>query len=382
MQSSSVNSTCVEVSPPFKNNLVVDGSNRSTPQSSELGDDNLLSDDNNEVDLAQQNMLQILHAESPQQSIMSSDACDLHWPQTPNILVTVDGEAASVVGDEEIISGSGESSRVDNLCSSPQDEAKGRECGALDAKDNEKQSCVRLDSKPSDTGNHTHCAVHKVSFGGLHTFFSTSSPPTDCNQESSMQLDGEDKSLTDYTEESELEKESQQQGQSNKTATTSLGGHDDFKPFNPALVPPSGIKGTGTPYEVHTACFRGLHTSSTIPSPEGCVYRESTVDGKDSVQSENDNEDSTGQQATKSSNLDPVLDPQPNNKITGTTCEVHAVKFRGLSTFHPSLRKERKCASMLAVHKDEGVSTQHEVYTVTFGGLYTFTTTLSPTLCD
>ena len=412
VHSSSVNSTCVDVSLPFLNDpSTIDSSNEQSPSPDSQKifefDEDEVDLDKNEVD-PERNMMQILHAESPQQSLILSppDRCDLH--RAPSCLPGIDD-----------INGGNSPSDNESSCSEPNSSLSQTREGAMDEWQmseedegsdttdfgllNEKKqgAAGQPNDKPSDTDNCTQCEVYTMTFGGMYTY--TATPDNGKLEEDKPNLKQSDQDvdaqLTNKTDSTPYEVYTMNFGglctftvttlnddvaeleqQPNETGDQLLekresGFIESVKDKKEEQSEPT------TPYEVYTVSFGGLHTFTVTPSV-----------------SENSSEPSS----TTSQNTEANFPTTPY--------KVYTVRFGGLQTFtttsdnrneplpttsqnteanlelpmevqeqRESLKVDKDWKQMA---DDHAVCTHYEVHTVTFGGLYTFTATLPPIQCD
>lgn len=409
VHSSSVNSTCVDVSLPFLNDpSTIDSSNEQSPSPNtkktfEFYEDKSDSD-KNEVN-PEHNMMQILHAESPQQSLILSalDRCDLHRP--PSCIPDMDN-------------GGDSPSDRDSSCSEPNslredvmdewqmsEEDEGSDTTDFGLLNKEKQGAAGHPSdKPSDTDNCTQCEMYTMTFGGMYTYTATPSPEIeDRDKEVKPDLkqsdQGVDAQLTSKTDSAPYEIYTMNFGGLYTFNSTTLDDSatelDQYSNQRGEQLPEKGeddlVKSMEdkedkqseptAPYEVYTVKFGGLHTFTTSPSV-----------------SDNSSEPlSTTSQKTEAN-------------LPTTPYEVYTVSFGGLQTFtttsdkrsellpttsqntesnlglpmevqeqRESLKVDKDCKEM---SDDRAACTPYEVHTVTFGGLYTFTATLPHIQCD
>ena len=381
VHSSSVNSTCVDVSRPFLNkpdtidsgNEQSQSPNPDTQKIFELDD----SPDESEVD-PELNMMQILHAESPQQSFLLSapDRCDLH--RAPSCLPDVDdGDANSQEGscDER---NTFREDDVDQWQMSEEDEASDiTDFGVINE---EKQATsVQPSNEPSVTESCAQCEVYTMTFGGMYAYTATPSP----------EIDDDDKQV-------DLEKEDKV----------------DLKPSDQDVDVQLASKTSGTPYEIYTMNFGGLYTFTTTTtsaisnSVTELLEEQPNLTGENLLERE---ENSSVESTEPEDKTDKPAEPT-------TPYEVYTVSFGGLHTFtatpssvsdgdinnsesssamteadtsqKPTESQEQR--EVLKVDKadcnlaidNHAICTPYEVHTVTFGGLYTFTATLPPIQCD
>lgn len=282
VQSSSVTSTCVEVSLPFRSEAVVGGYGQLpfNSQNSEL-DDGINSDsDKNEVDLAQLNVMQIFRAESPtQQSSLSSDCSDSHRGQLIQCL-PVDGESAST-------------------------------------------------EEKNESG--TNCEVYTVTFRGLYTFSATPSVESEGNGKSCTKEEQQSQTAADDSaggQPSSLQGQEKERSSSETLedlSATSIEDRDDGKQSSSASDPQPNHKTISTPIEMYTVSFGGLHTFTAIPSPD-------LVD-RDNARGRHEQEPSPARECDEAA--DPQLKHKPDESVH-TPCEVHRMTFGGLYTFTAS----------------------------------------------
>ena len=374
VHSSSVNSTCVDVSLPFLNEPdTIDSSNEQSPdpdtqKTFEFDEENGDSD-KNEVD-PELNMMQILHAESPQQSLVLSapDRCDLH--RAPSCLPDIDdGDTNSLSDKESSCSEPNSSSQtredaMDEWQMSEEDE--GSDTTDFGLINEEKQAAaVQPSNELSDFDSCTQCEVYTMTFGGMYAYTATTSKIDDSGR---LDTEKEDKL--------------------------------DLKQSDQDIDVQLASKAGGTPYEVYTMNFGGLYTFTATTS--------------DDITELEEKPNQTGEQLPEreeSSIVDSTEDKTDKQSESTTPYEVYTVSFGGLHTFTatpsvsdrdvnnsellPATSKTAEADSsrlprdVLKVDKDcnqmtddRAVYTPYEVHTVTFGGLYTFTATLPPIQCD
>ena len=374
--SSSVNSTCVDVSLPFLNEPdTIDSSNEQfqspdpdTQKTFEFDEDS----DKNEVCDPEQNMIQILiHPESSQQS--APDGCDLH--RAPSCLPDIDdGDITSLSSKESSCSEPNSSSqaREDTMdewqISEDDEKSDTTDFGLVNEKN--QGAAIHPSDKPNDTDSCIQCEVYTMTFGGVYAYTCTATPSPEIDDNS-------------RPEEDKL----------------------DLKQSDQDVGVQLASKTSGTPCEVYTIKFGGLYTFSATTSDDATELEEQP--------------NQTGQQLSEreeSSLADGMEDKTDKQSEPTTPYEVYTVNFGGLHTFtatpsvsdrnvnnSEALSATSKTAELEAnssqlpmeiqeqgeVDKDcnqmtdkHAISTPYEVHTVTFGGLYTFTATLPPIQCD
>ena len=140
-------------------------------------------------------------------------------------------------------------------------------------------------------------------------------------------------------------------------------------------------KAGDTPYEVYTMNFGGLYTfAATATSDDASELEE---------QPNQTEEPPLEREESSLRDSDPAegkIDKQPEPT---TPYEVYTVSFGGLHTFTATPVSDGAGGEIFKVNKDcsqtmdgHDICTPYEVHTVTFGGLYTFTATLHPIQCD
>jgi hypothetical protein len=384
----------VDVSLPFLNEPEpIDSTNEQSPspepdtqKTFEFDSEEKFDSDDNEVD-PELNMMQILHAESPQQSLLVSvpDRCDLHRP--PSCLPDVDDGDTNSLSDKESScysepDSSGqtrEEDAMDEWRMSEEDE--GSDTTDLGLLNEEKQAAVLVvqpSDEPSDTDGCTHCEVYTMTFGGMYAY--TVMPSTEID----------DGGKLDNEEEEKVDLKKPDQGEDVLLASKAAG---------------------GTPYEVYTMNFGGLYTFTTatgdaVTEPEPEEQTEEKLSERDESS------------LIESDGVEGKIDEQSESV---TPYEVYTVSFGGLHAFtatpigdgaggvndsEPLLlatsrtseadtgssqmpTESQEQSEELKVDKDgnqtmdgHAICTPYEVHTVTFGGLYTFTASLPPIRCD
>ena len=357
VRSSSVDSTCVDVSLPFLNEPEpIDSSNEQSPspqsdaqKTFKFDEEENFDSDDNEVD-PELNMMQILHAESPQQSLLVSvpDRCDLH--RAPSCLPDVDdGDTTSLSDEESCCSGQTREDVMDTEWQMSEED-EGSDTTDFGLLDEEKKAAlaVQPSNEPSDTDSCTHCEVYTVTFGGLHAYTATPSTEVD------GKLDNEEEEKVDLK-------------QPDQDADVLLA---------------SKVTG-GTPYEVYTMNFGGLYTFTTATSDASTEPKEKS---NQTEEPPSEREESSLIESDPAEGKIEEVQSEP-----ATHYEVYKVSFGGLHTFTATPVSDGAGAQgeVFKVDKDRSqtmdgrdICTPCEVHTVTFGGLYTFTATLHPIQCD
>ena len=464
VHSSSVTSACVDVSLPYLNDPeTLHSSNEQsadTQKTFEFDEDKSDQSDKNEVDLAQLNLMQILHAESPQPSLLSvPESCDLHRA-SPVCIPDVD-DGGDLPSDEESNENSCSEQKnssyiqtgVDAMAEqqkSERDERSDATDFGLINKEEQLATAHQPNDKPSDIDDScTQCEVYTMTFGGLYTV-TTTTPSSEIDDNGKSHI--EEKKSETYLD----------------SAVTCMEDKQDLKQSADSGIDAQLTSKTdSTPYEIYTVNFGGLYTFSTASpgvdecddrgklcteasssleqqsrvldvdsSSQGCKSAERALNPPSPDLQSNDKTDSTpyemytmsfgGLYAFSSTALDddvtetkelmsqtgerlsemgesserdldlvvPSMEDKKDKQSYPTVCtpyEVFTVSFGGLHAFTatPSVdngdvqeqrdilkvEQEKDCRQMT---DNQAVRTPYEVHTMTFGGLYTFTATLSP----
>ena len=387
MQSSSVNSTCVDVSHPFENGTV-DKSHTSPPATKllQISDDGDDEEDGKEVDLAQLNMMDILHAESPQHSLLAPCDCS----DTPT---GTSKTAPPQCSEDDVAHLAAEN--ADSCNSSPSSHSWTGRSPPQSGVGEERSTINTLEPQ------HTTYEVYTMSFGGVHCYYCGNPAPSMHNDH--------------MTSDDKLELLSQQgQSEVQPTGTTSTGALEDHN--------------TGSHYEAYNVSFGGVYTFSSAVSSNVGERKGLPVETEDRLEQQ-EVELSTSplrrDDSEAASHL-PAADKESNDDANATKAlecnkktvsEIYEMKFDGLYTFStaespradscdnevPEVQKcqekeecsgkERKLptsdekTNVSGLRDDEKRSSQHEtqnanvsyeLFTVSFGGVHTFTSTPSP----
>ena len=377
MQSSSVNSTCVDVSHPFENGTI-DKSHTSPPATKLLqipddGDDE--EDGLKEVDLAQLNMMDILHAESPQHSLSAPrDRSD-----TPTVCTSK--TAPPQCSEDDVAHLAAEN--ADSCNSSPSSHSWTGRSPPQSGVGEERSTINTLEPQ------HTTYEVYTMSFGGVHCYSCGDPAPSMHNDQT--------------TSDDKLELRSQLgQSEVEPTGTTSTGALEDHN--------------TGSHYEAYNVSFGGVYTFSSAVSSKVGERKGLPVETEDRLEQQ-EAELSTSLQRREDSDTAshlPASDSESNDGVSVTKTlecdkkigsEIYEMKFDGLYTFSTAecsradscdnevpkvlKRPEKKLSTseesdMSGLRDDEKRSSQHEtqksyeLFTVSFGGVHMFTSTPSP----
>ena len=286
--------------------------------------------DKDEVDLAQLNMLQILHAESPEESFLSSNGSGYDMHKALLVGEAVDREAAASQGEES------------DTTLSLQEEESERKIAVTVPEEERQREDLQPEVKASDIGSCTHCEVYTVTFGGVYTYSGTASTKKDSHESFVENND----SKIEQRGQVESTRREPSPSQQKELLVDSVVHKDDFMESRPTAD-------TTAPFEMYTMRFEGVHAYSVTPAstPTEDIHKGSdrsieykgqtdgyTANGENLslLKQEKDSGTELEQPVTCASN------PLPDSEVVSTNYEVYNASFRGLHSFTATPSLEEK----------------------------------------